>query len=71
MEKTIVLKIDCGETTCAKEKGKFCQFVGVRRFGTISVCLLFPSESNSFTDLSENEHGWIARCEACLEHTQK
>lgn len=67
--KTIKLNLDCGESTCASEPGKFCQFFGSMRFGTIAVCRLFPSDDGAQTELFEKD-GWIQRCEACKAATQ-
>lgn len=41
MKTTLTFQIECGETTCASEPGKFCQYVGVQGFGTKPICLLF------------------------------
>lgn len=61
------LEIKCGSTTCAWEPGKFCQYLGVRRLGTESVCLLFPDPEGqgAYTRLKD-EGGWVQRCRACL-----
>lgn len=59
--------IECGEKTCASSPGKFCKYLWVRRFGTESVCSLFPSEPDTCTVL-DAEDGWTQRCQACLEH---
>lgn len=72
--KTITLKIECGETTCASKSGKFCQFLGSKKFGSIAVCMLFPTKNptpnnDGLTVLEENENGWIARCDQCLAAT--
>ena len=66
MKRTLELTIDCGDTTCASEPGKFCRFFGTRRMGTEFVCRLFPTTEDSFTPL-EDKDGWVQRCEACLE----
>lgn len=65
MERNIQIKITCGEKTCASEPGKFCEFMGSRKFGNIPICTLFPSTYEVITDLKEIE-GWVQRCEACL-----
>jgi len=70
--KTLKININCGETTCASEPGKFCQFLGSRRMGTIPVCMLFPTKNpgrkdpGSLTDLDQTD-SWLQRCPACLE----
>ena len=63
--KTVSIQIECGETTCASEPGKFCKFFGTMRFGTIPLCRLFPSDNESFTTLKD-EDGWIQRCPDCM-----
>lgn len=60
------LAVVCGEAACASEPGKFCQFLGSRRMGTMTVCRLFPTKEDSHTPL-EDKHGWVQRCSACLE----
>jgi hypothetical protein len=65
----VSVEIQCGESTCAKERGKFCKFFGARDFGTVPVCSLFPSENHTFTDL-EVSNGWVQRCKSCLESTK-
>jgi hypothetical protein len=68
----IQFEIKCGEESCAREEGKFCRFLGSRKFGSVSVCLLFPSknpgrkESGASTSLEE-KNGWVLRCLACLD----
>lgn len=59
--KTYVIKIDCGETTCASAPGQFRSQLGVKSFGTKPVCMLFND-----TPLYEN-NGWLQRCEECLK----
>ena len=61
---TLQIKIEAGETTCAKEPGKFCQFFGTMRFGTFPICTLFPSDHDVFTELKEKD-GWVQRCADC------
>lgn len=63
----IKLEIECGETTCASEPGKFCRFVGAMRFGTIPICLLFPDRESPHTRL-EDKDGWLQRCPQCMEN---
>lgn len=66
---TLQFVIECGATTCAYEKGKFCRYLGVRRMGSENICLLFPSEQHPYTPLQETaEGGWLLRCAACLRH---
>lgn len=61
---TLSIQIDCGETTCASEPGKFCKFLGSIKLGQVPVCLLFPSSSDSYTVLEDN--GFVQRCQTCL-----
>lgn len=67
MKVKLTFDIECGEKTCAMEPGKFCRFLGSRMCGTISVCMLFPSneKNGSGTDLKDQD-GWVQRCPACL-----
>ena len=68
-----ILQIDihCGESWCASEPGKFCQYLGARKYGTAPVCMLFPQSdpnphnAGGTTDLQE-AYGWIRRCDVCL-----
>lgn len=77
MEKTLKIQISCGEKTCASEPGKFCRFFGSINFGSTPVCVLFPSEDNSYTKLFQNEDkdskifGWTERCKSCLNIEEK
>lgn len=59
------VRVECGATTCASSPGKFCKYVGARKMGTVSICLLFPSIDTSFTDL-EDDDGWLQRCPDCI-----
>lgn len=63
-------KIQCGEKTCAYEKGKFCKYLGTKKLGIIYVCLLFPDDKGSFTVL-EDINGWLQRCPDCLKASKK
>lgn len=55
--KSLTIKVRCGKDTCAEKPGVFCPFVGSRKMGSRYVCLLFPSEERSSTDLKEDEPG--------------
>lgn len=74
MSKRIVqLSIECGDRTCYYAYQKSCRFVGVKRFGTEYVCMLFPSDSDgSNTPLKEDEDpesptfGRLLRCDSCM-----
>ena len=54
------LPIECGETTCARERGKFCRFVTPSVNIGNSVCSLFGGR------LQEPD-GWLLRLPECLE----
>jgi hypothetical protein len=54
------LHFESGDTTCAKEPGKFCRFFGTKNFGTQPVCMLFDDEP-----LYEKD-GWIQRARICM-----
>ena len=58
----VTFRIECGETTCASEPGRFCGQFGSRRFGQVPHCMLFG------VDLGELD-GWVARCAECLAAT--
>jgi hypothetical protein len=62
----LALTVNCGETTCASEPGKFCHFIGARKFGQAPVCTLFPDDSGTSTFLKDKD-GWVQRCPACLK----
>lgn len=64
--RVVQIEINCGEKTCASQPGEFCKYLGTTRFGTIYVCILFPSEAGAYTVL-EDADGWLQRCPACLE----
>ena len=59
------IEIECGLTTCASEPEQFCRFLGSKKMGQVPVCMLFPDENGSYTNLKTND-GWVQRCEACL-----
>lgn len=60
------IEFETGETTCAVEPGRFCQFLGAKSFGTKPVCMLFGD-----TPLYANKDGWVARCSDCLRAFSK
>jgi hypothetical protein len=64
--RVLQIKIESGETTCASEPGKFCQFVGIRGIGTQYACRLFPSSDDSCSRL-EDRDGWLQRLPECIE----
>ena len=71
MRRTLKIEIDCGDNLCASEPGKFCEYLGSRRYGTTPVCMLFPQADpnphnvGGATDLHD-VGGWVQRCDACL-----
>ena len=74
MNRTIELKIKCGDKTCARDPGVFCQYIAMQKFGTIMYCTIF-SESNGKwmmpLDVSDGEDGdphggWTLRHPNCL-----
>lgn len=65
--KSLKIEILSGEHTCITKEKKRCPFFGSTRFGTIPVCLLFPSKENSHTELTEGFDGWIQRTKDCKE----
>ena len=74
MKVKLVIDIECGDTTCASEPSKFCKYLGARKFGISPACMLFPTDSadyrkfETYTDLIDNEDGWVQRCKQCLEY---
>ena len=64
MTKTLKIDIDCGDLTCASKPGKFCEWIGSRKFGQIARCMLFDQDL-------ELIDGWTHRCEQCLQHQEK
>ena len=58
------LQFETGETTCAVEPGKFCQFIGTTNFGTTPVCMLFD-------DLLYEKDGWVQRSKFCMTTFKK
>ena len=63
--RTLKIKLDCGQTTCASEPGKFCRFLTARADGSCPQCNLFGGWR--LTDANGDLTGWILRCQACLE----
>lgn len=57
--RTLRFEINCGEATCAVERGKFCSHFVSTGIGTKPFCLLFQ------TPLTDHE-GWRMRCDECL-----
>jgi hypothetical protein len=67
----VLTDVGCGETTCARAKGKFCRYMGAYNFGQIPVCLIFRDTRGDYTHLNEDANGWLARCPECLESEMK
>ena len=66
--RVLKIKVICGEETCfSMEDRKMCCYMGFRRFGTVPVCMLFPNDGISYTDLSESESGFALRCQKCID----
>lgn len=53
MKFKLVFEIECGEKTCASQKGNFCRF-----FRGLNSCYLFGSLFD--------KNGWVQRHEDCL-----
>lgn len=68
----LTFDIQCGEKTCYKEQNVSCQFIRVRKFGTIYYCHLFGpiDEQGRHLELQEF-HGWLQRWPECIEATKK
>jgi len=72
MQTELVLKISCGEKTCAKEPGKFCEWVTTGKFGSISYCWLWNDRDFRGRPLPlEEEGGWLLRRPECLSAGRK
>jgi hypothetical protein len=69
MKRILNIEIDCGEKTCASEPGKFCEYLSTKKFGSIYLCGIFidPDNVEAYTVLEEDEHGWLQRCQKCLD----
>jgi hypothetical protein len=52
------IEIEHGENTCAVKPGKFCIFLGAKRFGQEPWCVLF--DARLF-----DKCGWVQRCSKC------
>ena len=60
--RVIRLPIMCGQTTCASEPGKFCEWVRSQIDGDRPFCNLFSSR---LVDEDGGTTGWLQRCAAC------
>jgi hypothetical protein len=54
------IEFETGETTCAVEPGKFCQFCYAKNFGTMPWCHLLDEK------IYEKD-GWLQRTYNCME----
>lgn len=64
-KRTLNVVIDCGELTCAREPGEFCDQARTTHFGTRWVCGLF--DHAELSDLEDGpKKGWLGRCKQCL-----
>jgi len=70
MKLTASEAIECGEKTCASEPGKFCRFIGSRKFGQVAICTRFLAEDRKGTDFVTLDEfdGWVMRCDQCVHH---
>ena len=71
MKVVIGIEIDCGETTCSPEAGKFCPKMFVTNFGTRFLCAQFRDELGRGTELSDEQGipsgpGWLQRLPECM-----
>jgi len=72
MNKLLKLSINCGETTCASEPGKFCKYLFTRKFGTLIYCQIFSEIDDRGKPFSlELVDGWTRRHSLCLQHEDK
>jgi len=60
--RTLHILIDSGETTCASEPGKFCQWLRTKRFGTTYFCGLFDQK-----EMDGQGDEWLQRLPECME----
>lgn len=68
MSRKLSLVIESGEKTCASAPGRFCQYLGVKAFGTKHVCLLFRDDFGNEAELAEDvPGGWLQRHIKCLD----
>lgn len=68
MKLKLEVLIEAGEKTCASAPRKFCQYVGVKTFGTKHVCMLFRDDFGNAAELTEDKPGgWLQRHVKCLD----
>jgi len=56
------MRVQCGEKTCAREPGKFCQFLYAKKNGG-PLCGLF--NQNLLEIQKGDKTGWTRRCDPC------
>lgn len=70
MKVRIEYDLNCGETSCYKERGDPCQFLSSRRFGTELCCSLFMENDNKHgirpKTIEACETGWVQRLPECV-----
>jgi len=59
MKLRMEFNFEAGEETCAKEKGKFCQFFQWTSNGK-ATCWLFGEKLH-------DKDGWVQRCQKCKD----
>lgn len=67
------LAIDAGEKNCARERGKWCRFMGSSHLGSNPLCLLFRDERGEHRQLRDANggiEGWLQRLPECLAAEQ-
>lgn len=64
MKRNLTIEVDCGDSTCASYPGRFCPWLGKRKFNQVQVCMLFNRDV--YVAL-----GWTRRCHACMESEQE
>jgi hypothetical protein len=60
----LIIDINSGEKTCAKEKGVFCHYLKSRIDGFDPVCSLFDRR---IYDKDGSIMGWLLRCKECID----
>lgn len=66
MNKMLAIEINCGDTTCAEEPGKFCRYLRVSRFGSAYHCQLFSEFEEKRLETLQEKDGWLQRHPRCL-----
>jgi len=70
--RVLEIPIQCGDTTCASEPGKFCPQLRTARFGSTFTCKLFSEQEykEKWEELPE-KNGWIQRHPDCVKMERK